>query len=104
MKEHCPFLEIEYRGEPCCRIGLNFRAVESNRQRCLGCPVPVMLADHRCHFLEFYTVLRAGGGRSQSVEMLLACVLKKSRLDDLAECRGCLSFAECEMTTQATVL
>ena len=103
MKEHCPFLELGHRGEPCCGIGLNFRAVESDRQLCLGCPVPAMLPDHRCLFLEFCTVSRAGGGRSQPVEALLACVLKRSRLDGLAECRGCPSFVECEMTTQAKV-
>ncbi len=97
MGEHCPFLETGHRGEPCCGIGLNFRAVESNCQLCLGCPVPVMLPDHRCQFLEFCTVLRVGGERSQFVEALLACVLKRSRLDDLAECRACPSFVEGEL-------
>ena len=101
MREHCPFLEIGSHGEPCCGIGLNFRAVGSNRQLCLGCPVPVMLPDHRCQFLEFCTVLRTGREHSQFVEVLLACASKGWRLDGLAECRGCPSFVECEMTTQA---
>jgi len=74
----------------CARAAMDsqtaFLAGNGQRDACWDCPVPSLLEQCRCRWLELMTVIMSRPDRHRVVEVKIYCRNDDVRLDDLDEC------------------
>ncbi len=84
----CPFRYV-YKGRTFCAVAIRERRFTTARvspQTCAECPVPAIVAEHGCEYLDIGVEIDEYGPRAEVVFVFTAC---KARVEELTDLSGC---------------